>query len=119
MRDHRFRHGQARRSGHTPEYDIYNTAKGRCIYRRNKSFKNYGGRGIQFRFKSFAQFLKAVGKRPSRKHVLDRIDNDGHYEPGNVRWATRSQSVKNRRSTKRMHEASRKNMLHAQSLRWR
>jgi hypothetical protein len=83
---------------HTPEYWAYKGAKGRCTNPRNRSYKDYGGRGIEFRFTSFQEFLKAVGYRPSPLHSLDRIENDGHYEPGNVQWATKEHQANNRRA---------------------
>jgi hypothetical protein len=66
-------------------------------------YQNYGGRGISYHpqwrdFRQFEQYiLDNLGKKPSRAHTLDRIDNDGDYEPGNIRWATHSQQVNNRR----------------------
>ena len=74
------------------EYRAYMAAKSRC-----RGERNYKTRGIQFRFDSFDQFLKEVGLRPDPSRSLDRKNNDGHYEPGNVRWATKSEQVKNRR----------------------
>jgi hypothetical protein len=82
----------------TPEYWAYKGAKGRCTNPRNRSYSDYGGRGIQFRFSSFQEFLNAVGLRPSPEHSLDRIENDGHYENGNLRWATKEEQANNRRS---------------------
>ncbi len=70
----------------------------RCTYPSMDRYPQYGGRGIsiceQWR-KSFESFLADVGRAPSPSHSLDRIDNDGNYEPGNVRWATRSEQTLN------------------------
>lgn len=74
--------------------------KVRCFNVRSKPYPNYGGRGITMCDHwrdSFAAFLADVGRRPSAAHSIDRIDNDGHYEPGNVRWATRDTQQQNRR----------------------
>lgn len=85
----------------TPEWVAWRNAKDRCTRRTHKQFSEYGGRGIKFLFKSFEHFFATVGLRPSPKHSLDRFpNNDGHYEPGNVRWATRSQQQSNRRPAK-------------------
>src|SRR5579872_561768 len=81
----------------TPEYIAYNHALARCTRETNRAWKDYGGRGIQFRYTSFEQFLADVGLRPSPAHSLDRRDNDGHYAPGNCRWATKEEQVANRR----------------------
>lgn len=78
------------------EYNTYLRAKGRCTNPRQPDYSRYGGRGIEFRFTSFEQFFTELGRRPPGLS-LDRINNDGHYEPGNVRWATRSQQVRNQR----------------------
>ena len=114
-----FRHGEAVRGKMTPEYNAFRVAKCRCARGNDYRFySNYRGRGIKFLFSSFHEFLKCLGRRPSTKHVLDRIDNDGNYEPGNVRWATISESMKNRRLTNKMLRASMKNLRKAQKLRW-
>jgi hypothetical protein len=60
-------------------------------------YRHYGARGIEFRFADFASFIEVIGPRPSADYSLDRIDNDGHYEPGNVKWSTRHEQVHNRR----------------------
>jgi len=80
------------------EYHAYYDAKRRCEDQTSDCYKYYGGRGIQFRFTSFKQFIRSVGPKPSPELSLDRINNDGHYEPGNVRWATREQQLENRRN---------------------
>ena len=81
---------------HKAEFFAYNNAKERCNRKSNSHYSRYGGRGIEFRFKSFKEFFEYIGPRPSALHQLDREDNDGHYERGNVRWATREQNALNR-----------------------
>lgn len=85
------------------EYRIWALMKQRCGNPHSKSWKNYGGRGIhvyQPWNDSFSEFLAGVGKRPSMLYSLDRWPNmNGNYEPGNVRWATASQQIANRRKT--------------------
>ena len=90
------RHGWS----NTPEWNSYHAAKKRC----NPAFAEYNprhaGRGIEFRFNSFEEFIEEVGPRPEPKfdYSLDRYpNNDGHYEKGNVRWATRFTQAGNRR----------------------
>jgi hypothetical protein len=81
----------------SPEYDAYHNALRHCTNPKDKKWKNYGGRGIEFRFINFEQFFAEVGPRPSPTHSLDRKNNNGHYEPGNIRWATRSEQQRNQR----------------------
>lgn len=90
-------HGEARNRNRTPEYRAFTAAKSRCECVTNAKYARYGGRGIKFRFESYGDFLRAIGRRPSAELSLDRIDNDGHYEPGNIRWATRSEQSRNQR----------------------
>jgi hypothetical protein len=65
------------------------------------AYEAYGGRGIEFKFASGMMLavyvLQTLGARPSRAHSLDRVDNDGHYERGNIRWATREEQAGNKR----------------------
>ena len=81
----------------TPEYTAFQGASQRCSNQRGEKYPQYGGRGVQFLYKSFEEFLNDVGLRPTPKHSLDRKDNNGHYESGNCRWATKSEQGKNRR----------------------
>ena len=77
-------------------------AKKRCTNVCAPAYKNYGGRGIAFCFVSVRAgvqwVLDTLGPRPSAQHSLDRIDNDRGYEPGNLRWATRSEQARNKRN---------------------
>ncbi len=87
------RHGMS----YSPEYVIYIAAKARCTNPNSQRWYTHGARGIKFLFGSFEEFITAVGRRPSAEHSLDRPDNNGNYEVGNVRWATRSQQQRNKR----------------------
>lgn len=87
-------------------YWIWQTMNQRCSNPRSHDWKNYGGRGISVceRWRrSFEHFLLDVGSRPSPDLSIDRINNDGNYEPGNVRWTTRSIQNRNKRSTHPQH----------------
>ena len=103
-----FKHGNAVRSQpKTPEYNSWYGMKSRCYEKNAKGYKNWGGRGISVcdRWRnSFPNFLADMGRKPSPDLSIDRIDNDGNYEPGNCRWATRSQQQRNK-STPSMTEA--------------
>jgi hypothetical protein len=70
----------------------------RCNNPRCKNFRDYGGRGIKMLFSSFEEFLAEVGLRPTPKHWIERICNDGHYESGNVKWATKIEQANNTRA---------------------
>ncbi len=98
----RTKHCDNRRNQTAPEYAAWCNTIQRCTNPKNPAWANYGGRGIKVCaawLDSYEAFLAHVGRRPSPKHSLDRHpNNDGNYEPGNVRWATRlEQSINSRR----------------------
>lgn len=99
-----YRHGGAIRGAHTKEYRAWSSMIRRCELRSQRSYPLYGGRGItvcaEWRH-DFPAFLRDVGEAPTRAHTIDRIDPDGNYEPGNVRWATAKEQAINKRATKR------------------
>lgn len=82
----------------TPEYLAFMNAKNRCNRPEDIRYALYGGRGIEMRFTSFEDFIKEIGPRPDGL-TLDRIDTNGHYEVGNVSWATEVEQARNRRET--------------------
>jgi len=98
------RHGHCRRGRPTHvtvEYTAYENAKARCTNPNHDAYSRYGGRGIQFKFKSFEQFLKAVGGPRPKGTTLGRIDGDKNYAPGNVEWQTWAEQIEERDHRKR------------------
>ena len=100
-------HGESTHAGNTTEYRIWCGIVQRCCNPNDAAYEDYGGRGITMcpRWReSYVNFLKdllsEIGRRPSIKLTIDRINNDRGYEPGNIRWATKTQQVQNSRSAR-------------------
>lgn len=92
-------HGQSR----TPEHRAWNGMRARCLNPSASGYADYGGRGIvvcERWLTSFEAFFDDMGRKPSARHSLERIDVNGNYEPGNCCWATRKEQARNTRTTK-------------------
>lgn len=95
-------------------YAVWNMMISRCHNPKNKAYHNYGGRGIKvcdrWRFgengkTGFECFHEDIGERVTKGYSIDRVNNDGDYEPGNIRWATQKEQMNNTRRSKRNSHA--------------
>ena len=114
-----------------PLYAVWLGMKFRCSNPKATNFKWYGGRGItvcQKWLNSFGDFISDMGPRPTPKHMIERINNDGNYEPSNCRWATKTEQSRNIRSNRRINlngesltlvELSEQTGIKRQTLAWR
>jgi hypothetical protein len=110
---------------HSPEYRVWNAMIERCTKPSTKYFEYYGGRGIKVCDRwlrgdgergGFQLFIADMGRRPSAKHSIERINNSKGYEPGNVRWATSIEQANNK-STNRVVTYRHRRMTVAEAVR--
>ncbi len=96
-------HGEGRNGKKTVEFKLWLGMRQRCLDKNSLNYKDYGGRGVTIApewVSDFPAFLAHMGRRPSPDHSIDRIDNEKGYQPGNVKWSTRKEQCRNRRTSR-------------------
>jgi hypothetical protein len=102
------KHGYTSYRGKKPKlYSIWCGIRARCNRETHKHYASYGGRGIKVcptwgDYATFERDILSLGDKPEDSYSLDRVNNDGDYEPGNIRWATKTEQSRNRRNIKRI-----------------
>lgn len=96
------KHGYARHGRVAKEFRVWQAMLDRCRRPTSTVWNYYGGRGIAVceRWSEFANFIADMGPKPTPQHTLDRVNNDGNYEPANCRWALREPQARNRRNVR-------------------
>jgi hypothetical protein len=103
---------------YSAEYSTWNSMKSRCLNKNHKSYNSYGGRGITICnewINSFESFLSDMGNRPSKRHSLERIDNNKGYSKDNCIWATGKSQANNKRSNRLISHNGKTQTLNAWS----
>ena len=105
-------HGESKK---TPEYSTWAAMKNRCLNSNNNAYKYYGGRGISVcdRWLKFEHFLEDMGRKPTAKHSIERIENNKGYYPDNCKWATMEEQCNNQRKNRILEYKNKKQSLSA------